>query len=355
MLNVCISFDYEIFMGENYVSEEEVLLKPTEKISQMLKELGVSATFFADVYCPEAYRRLGKHEFADAFDEQLRFLVQQGHDVQLHMHPHWKKASQVGARVEFPREAYRIHNWMEDGSDAVVRQMVHDGVNYLNRVILPVKSDYRCLAFRAGGYCLQPEKELVSILYQEGIRIDSSVCQGMAHDGDGMYYDYCTHPKVSNLYLSNSYGLADNMEKRIPEGVFEVPVAGYSTFPFRIIASKLNARISNQKPNGYGMKLEQRQPGLGKRSIIDRVKAAMNATNMVTFDFHNDKSMAYMLKRIAKEERCNKRDVFLSTIAHPKGQSDDHIENMKRVVEKLKNTNSIGFVSMRQIADQLML
>lgn len=353
MLYVCISFDYELFMGKNYVPEEDVLFKPSEKISKMLKDHGISATFFADVCCSEAYRRLGKPEFADAFDQQLRVLTQQGHDVQLHVHPHWKKATQVGTNVEFPRESYRLHNWMKNYStDAEVRQIIRNGITYLNRVIVPVKSDYRCLAFRAGGYCLQPEKVLVKILAEEGICIDSSVCRGMAHDGDGMFYDYLENPKQDNVYISAQYGLEDNVTYPTPGAVLEVPVAGYSTFPYRPLASRKNKRMMSTTYRGCGMSLEAANVPM-ENGIISRLKRIKNATNMITFDFYSADAMIFMLKRLAKENKNHK--TYISAIAHPKAQSDEHIENMRLVIEKLQKTEKIKFISMRQIADQLML
>ena len=331
MLYVCVSFDYELFMGQNYVSEEEVLLQPTEKISKMLNELGISATFFADICCPEAYRHLGKPAFADAFDHQLQYLTEQNHDVQLHIHPHWLKATKVGKTVEFPREFFRIHKWVdEDGNYDQVQRIIHDGIDYLNRVIKPVYTDYRCLAFRAGGYCLQPEKELAACLYEEGIRIDSSVCQGLSYQGDGMLYDYRTEPKFTNVRINREYGFSDNMEKQMPNSILEVPVAGYSTFPYKLLARRKNCSMGNADAKGYGMKLSANGHEK-KRNLMQRIKRILGTSNMVTFDFYSADAMIYMLKRIEKENEG--KDVFISAIAHPKAQTDVHIENMKIAIQ----------------------
>lgn len=52
--------------------------------------------FFANVLCPIRYRELGQERFPDAFDAQLRELHELGHDIQLHIHPHWLKATKIG-------------------------------------------------------------------------------------------------------------------------------------------------------------------------------------------------------------------------------------------------------------------
>ena len=98
------------------------------------------------------------------------------------------------------------------------------------------------------------------------------------------------------------------------------------------------------------MKLAE-EPILTKSGTMNRIKRILTATNMVTFDFYSADAMIYMLRRIEKENRG--REVFLSVIAHPKGQTDIHIENMKRAVGQLLDTQKFNFVSMRQIGDRL--
>lgn len=360
MLYVCISFDYELFMGENLVSEEELLFQPTKKLSDMLKSLGVSATFFADVRCPVAYRRFGKTEFADEFDKQLRYLGQQGHDVQLHIHPHWEAVTQVGKNIEFPENSYRLHHWMgiKEGNSSVAQRMIREGIDYLQTILTAENKDYRCVAFRAGGYCLQPEKELAKLLYDEGIRIDSSVCKGMAYNGAGMLYDYRVDPKENNVYINAKYGLSDNKSERLSESIFEIPVASYSTYPFRLVALKKNKRMQNVSSRGRYMKINN-NPSVKKRSLftraVSKVKRLLDIHEsvMVTFDSFSSDAMIYMLKRMAKE--CGNKDIYVATIAHPKIQSDEHIENMRLAIEVLQRSDNIRFVSMRQAADQLRL
>lgn len=350
MLYICISFDYELFMGENYVTEHKVLIEPSEAIGDMLAAEGVSGCFFADVCCPMQYRKMGEEEFPAQFDQQLRDLTKKGHDIQLHIHPHWLKATEIGKRVQFDREFYRLHNW-EKVSFNAMEKIIHHGVEYLRRVLLPVKPDYKCIAYRAGGYCLQPEKNLASILYHEGIRIDSSVCYGHSHNGDGMQYDYRRIAPNSNCYFNSEHTINENIQECIPEGVLEVPVAGYGTFPFRVIASKLNAKITDTPANGYGMKLQKVADAQNKRKLADKVTKTVSAVNMVTFDFHNAASMIYMINRLYKEMHCKGKDVFLATIAHPKSLSKEHIENMCQVIRSVRRNPNIRFVNMCQIAD----
>ncbi len=337
-------------MGENYENEEDVLIKPTHLISEMLKEEGVSATFFADVLCPIRYRELHQFVFPEMFDNQLCEMSKSGHDVQLHIHPHWLKATEVGRVVKFDRTFYRIHNWQkDDGENSPIKQIIHQGKEYLERVMHTVDKNYNCIAFRAGGYCLQPECLLAPILSDEGILIDSSVCRGFSYDGDGMYYDYSDLPKVYNSFFSKDVGLCDALTTKptAESGIFEVPCWGVKAFPQRIIASKKNRKITDAKPKGAGMSITPTKP-LG---FFDRVHNIFSAYNMLTFDFYNADSMVYMIDSIANKKDCHNNDVYISIISHPKIQSLEHISNMRCALTQIKKNPNIRLLNMRQIVE----
>lgn len=353
MLYISITFDYELFMGENYVDEEEVLITPTSKLSTMLREEGISGVFFADVCSSMRYRELKDMAFADLFDKQIVELAEQGHDVQLHIHPHWLAATKVGKYVEFDRTYYRLHNW-EKESPGSMKKIVHDGIEYLNHLIHPEHPDYRCVAFRAGGYCIQPEEDLADLLYDEGIRIDSSVCAGFQHQGDGMYYDYKNINPYQNFYFGKNAPISTQRKNRINHSLFEVPIGSYGKFPQRVIASKINQRITTQPSKGTGMKLDPNKTS-GSRNILKRIERSLHAFNMVTFDSYNAESMKYMIEHICKEQNCSMRDLYLATISHPKLLSDEHLDNMRRAIVTLKNNANISFVNMQDISRILQL
>lgn len=347
MLYICASFDYELFMGKNYVPEKKVLIEPTYQLSRMLEKEAVSGCFFADVCCPIQYRKLGYSEFPDQFDTQLRDLISSGHDVQLHIHPNWLKTIKIGNEIEFERKYFRIHNW-KTVSENSIKNIIHEGVKYLYNVIKPVYPDYRCIAYRSGGYCLQPENLLTDILYDEGIRIDSSVCPGMSYSQDGMYYDF-KKILLNNYFFNVDHGINDNIQHKLSNGLFEVPVGSYKTFPYRLIASKLNKTMSTDKERGTGMALSKRP--IEKCTIIQKIYKIIHTSNMVTFDFYSAESISFMIDRIFKENNCKKNNLFISIISHPKSLSDNHIKNMQTAIQQIKKNKNICFVNMKDIAE----
>lgn len=355
MLYISVSFDYELFMGKNYQNEENVLIRPTDYLLQQMKEIGVSGTYFVDVCCPMRYRELGQVGFPNMFDNQIERLYKSGNDIQLHIHPHWLKATKIGKEVEFDRKYFRIQNWANNGNDyRPIRELIHNGVNYIKSIIIPINPNYECIAYRAGGYCLQPEQLMADILYDEGIRIDSSVCIGFKHDGDGMYYDYHEMKKNNNYYIDKKNGLKDKNTHRTERSIFEVPVAGYSSFPFRFLMSRKNKKITNETPRGTGMKLAPR-PMDRKRSLVSRIERTVTATNMLSFDDYYFESMVYCIRKIVKEGKCATNDLYISTIAHPKSMTKAHVDNLVNTISVLKNDETIRFVTMTDIARHLSL
>lgn len=99
------------------------------------------------------------------------------------------------------------------------------------------------------------------------------------------------------------------------------------------------------------MKLDDASPS--KPSLLKKTKAIMTATNMLTFDSYHKDSIVYMVNHLVKDERCDKNDVYISTIAHPKCMSDEHIENMRVGLLELKKNKFIKFVNMQEIAKRI--
>ena len=60
MLNICITFDYELFLGKNNAPYKEILFTPTDNLIRTLSEKGVSGTFFADVCSVDVASSVGK-------------------------------------------------------------------------------------------------------------------------------------------------------------------------------------------------------------------------------------------------------------------------------------------------------
>jgi len=224
------SSDYELYFGENYLSEREVLIEPTEQVLKAFGEEGIPMNIFADVASVWRYRTLKiESDYVSLVEEQLRRAIRYGHDVQLHLHPHWMTSKFDGKKWLMDESRFKLsdigygqkeNQALESGDELILR-----GKNYLEELLCPINPSYQCIAFRAGGFGIQPkENELIRALLSAGIKIDSSIAPGMFFKSNVNRIDFRRIPSKLNFRIGPRYGL----DKEDPLGLFEIPIAAYS-------------------------------------------------------------------------------------------------------------------------------
>lgn len=108
-----------------------------------------------------------------------------GHDVQLHVHPQWSRASYEGNRWTLDGD-WNICNYSEDQ----IRELISRCKKYLEGLIRRVDPQYTCVAFRSGSWCAAPSSSLFPVLVSEGIRLDMSLVGGLFYDLPVCKLDY---------------------------------------------------------------------------------------------------------------------------------------------------------------------
>jgi hypothetical protein len=137
--------------------EVETLVKPTEALLRATDELGTPFTIFIDLISVWRYAEFGPSDFVAAVNAQLVDAVQRGHDVQTHIHPHWLHATRDGARWRFDSKYFLLGNFRdEDEVHRLTRDLLVRAKEYLEGLLRPVAPAYRTVAYRAGGYGIQP-------------------------------------------------------------------------------------------------------------------------------------------------------------------------------------------------------
>jgi hypothetical protein len=219
-----ITFDYELSLGRNFFPPEEVLFRPTTQVIDLCNRLECPVTFFPDVCSVWAHRKFGLDEYADSFESQMKEALSSGHDVQLHLHPHWLGSSFDGGQWLISTEKMYLHELDFGNGPNSVRALVGRGVKYLNDLLCPVKPDYDCFAFRAAGSALQPrENEIIGALLDSGIRMDVSVTKFLTLNLDTVKIDYRNIPASSIWRMSPESGLSVEAKS----GLLEVPIATF--------------------------------------------------------------------------------------------------------------------------------
>jgi len=177
---------------------------------KILGEFGFRGTYFVETL---STRCLGEAEIRAVFD----FLLQEGQDVQLHIHPtfrfyaEWQEARTNGAAYEIPAPSDLIGHFAEERQ----MELLAEAADYFKRF-----AGYGPLAFRAG--CYAGSRTTMRCLCRLGVKVDSS-------------YNPSYHPELSfpkDMMVPN---LVQQME-----GVWEIPVTvartrlpeGYQGFKF---------------------------------------------------------------------------------------------------------------------------
>jgi hypothetical protein len=207
--------------GENYGIPLQV---------RLLREHGFRGTFFVETL---ASRCLGEADTRSVFD----YLLGEGQDVQLHIHPNfyyyseWRAAEKKGHKYPLPSKMDLIGHFGED----LQMDLLGEAARYFEKF-----AGRRPRAFRAG--CYAGSKVMLRCLSRLGIDLDSS-------------FNPCYHPELS----FPDGGVTPNVAQRI-EGVWEIPVTvartrlpeGYNGFKFADCTSLSFAEIRQMLEEGAG-------------------------------------------------------------------------------------------------------
>lgn len=335
MIYILYSGDYEVYLGGNHLPESEILIESTRHTLDTFDSINVPVTLFADLLCLWRYRELGFDNFPAQVDEQLKEIVQRGHDVQMHLHPHWPKTD-----IEFRENGsshYRVDSeWLYPGPhipDIYQFMFGHlkHGKEYLDSLLGDISPDYRCIAYRAGAYGIMPgEKEIFAALCDAGYLIDSSVVPG--YPGTEVRPDQIVNfnnaPDLGNYRLSRELGL----EQPAETGVFEIPVAAVVLrelmpllrLKLQSINKKLHKKAKPHEAFGYtlneGLRRNKPVPKLPTENRLKGlIKRGFSGSHWRMMDLIEDTSLMLAItdKYISKYQNASE-DLFFSVSFHPK-------------------------------------
>ena len=185
MTRILYSADYELYLGENFLPENEVLIEPTIALLAACERIRVPLTLFADVACIWRYREEG--------DERSRTpprpscATRSGGDT-TSRYISTRTGCMRAARTGAGRAARHVprSGTLDDPAPLLARAKT-----YLEELLRPIDPEYSCVAFRAGHYGLQPEHQRVfAALVETGYEVDSSVVPGLVLRDEMAQVDY---------------------------------------------------------------------------------------------------------------------------------------------------------------------
>lgn len=318
-MNIFITLDYEIFFGSNQGTIEKTLIQPTDMLMQISRLHTVYFTFFIDVGFliklaenKVQFPQLAKTE--ETVLTQIKSLLDQGHDCQLHIHPHWEKAWYDGEKWVFDYNYYKL----SDFSNQEVNEIFRKYATKLHQI-----TQQTIHSFRAGGWCIQPFEQLKKAFTENKISIDSSVFLGGKHIEKPYFYDFTCHPNKDAWFFDANECLED------PNGKFmELPISSstYSPVFFWKLFILGNLFPTSHKPIGDGKPMPS---SLTRKKLL--TKSHLMAASI-------DGYFASHLQAVLNQNEKNKFKQMV-IIGHPKALTRYSLKKLSTFIAANKQGN----------------
>ncbi len=343
-INVLLTFDYELPLGGIKKSYSHSLFSPAERLLDDVKTLGVPIVLFADILSYIKFEEWGEKTFCDPFKEQIQRALSDGHDVQLHIHPHWLTSSFTDGQF-IPSDDFELAGFANENHSDNIEEIVENSINQLSDICSEFNQQYKCVAFRAGGYNLNQEtSRIIRALFDAGIRFDSSVSRGYYFSSDISMVDYRKVPDLPNWLLPFDGDLSNRGKS---DGILEVPIASKSKSFF-----ELPTRFKLKKYAYRAVENRGRMIHVAHKTGLPQKLQQLLASRMLTVDNHTY-SVEYMLSILDYHIRRYKdhNEIYLSLIGHPKSMGDYSFELLKRFVELSREEyrDMINFCTFREL------
>ena len=189
MIYLAFTDDWEL-RGDGSGDPEKLQFQPMRELVRIFNRHGLRASFYVEVMQQLSCRRLqDRHPELKALAERWEAAVvetfRQGHDIQMHLHPQWKDAAYEEGRWKLSAP------WsLLDHDPADIKQMLSEGKSYLENLLHRVDPHYRCLAFRAGYWCIAPSRLALPTLAELGFILDTSIVGGIRYRTRNIQLDF---------------------------------------------------------------------------------------------------------------------------------------------------------------------
>lgn len=323
-MNIFITLDYELFFGQKSGSVEKCIIEPTERLLQIVNSYGIKFTCFVDSgYLIALEKQMKEYPLLEQdyhkIVNQIKHLSNEGHGIELHIHPHWEDSYFDGNKWCFDTTRYRLHDFSKEEVLDIVTQ---------NTEILTRISGKRPVAYRAGGWSAQPFEHIREALEQNGIYIDSTVFPGGFYESQNQRFDFLSVPQYKS-----SYRFFDDITVDEEGGKFtEIPISSCTVSPFffwKFVAVKL-LKLNKHKALGDGKAIQ-----MEKKNIL---KLLLNRSNSVV---SIDGYKASLISSSFKKYRFNTEDQGnFVLIGHPKAFTPYSLQKVIKFVSETHQNNN---------------
>ncbi len=349
-LEILLSFDHELSLGGAECAVRN-LFDPTDRLIDLADELEVPITLFTDVCCAIRFRQWDPEGFFRRYGDQIRRALQGGHDVQLHLHPHWIDSDYKNGRF-IPATSYGLGRFRDRERPNNISGIVEQGIDFLTDLCRAERPDYRCIAYRAGGFDLNSATaSILTALYDHGIRIESSIAKGNSFASELWSVNHGGMPAKANWYIAPTGPL----DREASGGLYEIPIAARPRTPVNnlpFLFKRVWYRGKSYRSGGWA--IDQ-----GNTSFVDKIKRLFpRSCWMLGFDnyTHGVEDLMRILRYHVEKHPHDER-IACSAISHPKHMGQHARALMKGFVQRVRQDfgSRATFCSYREFFDEFLL
>ena len=328
-MNIYLTLDYELFLGEKTGTPENCLIRPMDELCKVADKHHFKFVIFVDATYLLRMRQLrGQFREVDRQYElvsnHVKSLAEQGHDVELHFHPQWLYSNwdEESQQWRMDRDHYKLSDMPLDDAKRYLRE----AKDLLDGIV-----GYKTIAYRAGGFCLDEFKDFKEIFRELGLKIDSSVARYSHIASKIHYYDYRRIPK------EQIYRFSDSIKEKDETGEFtEYSITGFRlsalTYYLKIRPVRTSRKASVIYKDGAAIVDEKK---LIVSKYFDNLRTR---TYLASIDGEWANLLCIYMKYANKKKL---REVVM--IGHPKNATDASVNGLDEFIDSNKELKILTF------------
>ena len=237
---------------------------------------------------------------------------------------------------------------MAVGNAGIVRQ----GTELLDEICRSRNENYRCIAYRAGGYCLSPETgPILSALNDQGIRIESSIGKGNRLASNLWTVDHRGMPECANWYIDP----LGPLDQATDHGLYEIPIATRPRTPLNNVLFLVKRVLyRNRRYRCGGSPIDAG----GNTSWIGKIKRLFpRSAWMLGFDNYTHTASDLMtILQSHIDAHPSDSMIACSAVSHPKYMGKHACSLMKEFVERVRSDygDEVRFCTYQEFYEQFL-
>lgn len=322
-MNIYITLDYELFLGERTGTPQNCLIRPMDELCKVADKHHFKFIIFVDAaYLLRMYQLKDRFKQVESdfilVRQHIQMLVSQGHDVELHFHPQWlySEWSELDNAWKLNQTHYKLSDMESEFAFTSFKQ----GKELLEEII-----GYKTIAFRAGGFCLDDFSSFYELLTVNQISIDSSVARFDHISSTVHKYDYRIIPN------KQIYKIKDSLKREDPSGAiseYSISSVTWSSIQYLLKIRPIKQKFKYIKLYGDGNSISDK-----KSIFIERIKKLFSkVVNLASIDFGSSELLDIYYNSAIEN---NSKEIIL--IGHPKNLTDTSLYNLDKWVRKHKS------------------